>query len=514
MESNSSPTRLETMSRRTAMKAGLAVSLNFVAQPLAARNLQRNDEYDKFDGLDLAELVRNGNLKPEELLDAAISRADTLNPKLNAIVTPCYELARRQIEDGLPEGAPFCGVPFVVKDLSFWMKGVRSTDGSSLYRDNVPKQDDDIVKLYRKTGLVLIGRTHSCEFGLIGSSESQLFGATKNPWDVTRSAGGSSGGTAAAVASGIVPMGSASDGGGSIRIPASCCGLFGMKPTRGRVSLGPRTFEMWEGLAVAHAITRTVRDSAALLDATCRQSGDARAYPAPASNGPFLRQVALAPRRLRIAMITENWANEDLHPECRKGVEQAGRLCESFGHSVVPADDEIQSKIPFASLSSAFGVLWLVSTQLAIDDRLAQLGRGLKDGDVEPVTLNAYERSKSITASQLIQARATIHKSSEQMAQFLANYDMILTPTLGLPPIMLGEWTLERPYNDVAKYCPFTPIANMTGQPAMTVPLHWTNNGLPVGVQFIGRYSDESTLFRLAGQLEKASPWKHRRPQL
>jgi Asp-tRNA(Asn)/Glu-tRNA(Gln) amidotransferase A subunit family amidase len=230
--------------------------------------------------------------------------------------------------------------------------------------------------------------------------------------------------------------------------------------------------------------------------------------------GQFLDQVTRAPRRLSIALIADNWTGEGLHPECRTAVEQAGRLCEQLGHNVVPADKEIREKIPFASLNSAFGIVWHVSAQVAIDDRLAQLGRKLRDDEVEPVTLEAYERAKAITALQLVHARTAIHRSSVQMAQFLSKYDVILTPTLGLPPILLGEWTLERPYKDVLKYCPFTAIANMTGQPAMSIPLHWTTNGLPVGVQFMGRYGDESTLFRLAGQLEQESPWKDKRPSL
>lgn len=473
------------------------------------------DEYTKHDGIGLAELVKQRQVSPEELLEAAIARAEAVNPQINAIVVKLYDRARKQIALGLPDG-PFRGVPFLVKDLGFWMKGVECADGSRLYQGHTPTKNDTVIDRLEKSGLVIFGRTHVPEFGLVATSESVLHGVTRNPWALDRIAGGSSGGTAAAVAAGIVPFGTASDGGGSIRIPASCCGLFGLKPTRCRVPLGPDSFEMWEGLEVAHAITRTVRDSAALLDAASGPApGDG--YCAPTSKRSFLEEISVHPEKLRIALVRSFSPTDDVHPECVKAVVVAERICRSLRHNVDDATRLFQQTIPIQQLSEAFGTVWYVSAEVAARRRLESVGRELRDDDVEPITRWAIEQAEPLTAFDLSMARTIFFDAARKMAEFQGNYDVILCPSLAVPPIEVGRISLSRSdrdamIQDAVAFSPFTALANETGQPAMSVPLHWTANGLPVGVQFFGRFGDEATLFRLAAQLEDAQPWKDRRP--
>jgi amidase/6-aminohexanoate-cyclic-dimer hydrolase len=475
------------------------------------------EEYSKYDGLGLAELVKRREVQATELLERAMARTEAVNGKINAIVLKLYDQAREAILSGLPKG-PFTGVPFLVKDLDFRMRGVVSTEGSRLYADNVADADDTVVQRYRQAGLVIFGRTHSPELGGLPTTESALHGITRNPWNLERTAGGSSGGTAAAVAAGVVPMGSASDGGGSIRIPASCCGLFGLKPTRARVPWGPRIFEIWEGLAEPHAITRSVRDSAALLDASCGPDlGDA--YRAPARERSYLEEVRTPPGRLRVGVALATRPDVVLHPECRKAVEGAAALCESLGHHVEDVTGRLSRTIPTAAIDEAFTVIVIAWTAVYVQDRLAELHRELREGDVEPITRLFVEAGRQPTARDLIRARLTMHECSRIMARFLKDYDVVLTPTLGKPPIEHGILSLSRAdvdgfLADLGAFMPFTPLANWTGQPAMSVPLHWTSDGLPVGVQFLGRFGEEATLFRLAGQLEESQPWSDKLPVL
>jgi Asp-tRNA(Asn)/Glu-tRNA(Gln) amidotransferase A subunit family amidase len=408
-------------------------------------------------------------------------------------------------------------VPFLVKDLGFYMKGVECSDGSRLSKGNVPSQDDTVVKRYRDAGLVIFGRTHSPESGLTAVTESALHGITRNPWNRERTAGGSSGGTAAAIAVGIVPMGSGNDGGGSIRIPASCCGLFGLKPTRARVPWGPNAFELWGGLAISHAITRSVRDSAALLDASAGpELGDAYSAPPPAR--PFLQEVGAPPGVLRVGLTFALNPAVPLHDECRQAAESAAKLCESLGHHVEEVSEGFSRVFALHELHKAVGIIVEVETAAWVKGRLAELKRDLQEDDVEPVTREMAERAKWHTAADMLWARATVHRASRQMAQFQRDYDVILTPTLGKPPVVHGELSLSQSYADFwrhfAEFIPFTPLANWTGQPAMSVPLHSTPDGLPVGVHFFGRFGDEATLFRLAAQLEKAQPWADKRPAI
>lgn len=476
------------------------------------------EEYAKHDALGLAELVRKKDVEPEELLEAAIARAEAVDPKIHAIVLKLYDAARREIANGLPQG-PFTGVPFLVKDLGFWMKDVPCSEGSRLFRGAIPDEDETVVKRFRKAGLVIFGRTRSPEFGLLPTTESTLFPITRNPWNLERTAGGSSGGTAAAVAAGIVPMGSGSDGGGSIRIPASCCGLFGLKPTRSRVPVGPRMQEVFGGMCCYHALTRSVRDSAALLDATSGAAcGDVYAAPANA-DGSFLSQVGKKPKPLRIASVLSTPNLKALDPECRRAVEIAEELCRDLGHNVEPATESFAKAVPWADLMKAMVVIFVAGTTVVIEDRLSQLGRDLGEDDVEPYTRTGWERGKEFTAVDLTRARRSLHESSLRVSEFQRAYDVILTPTLGKPPIPHGIITPRTSDPDVVldeylAFTPFTFLANCTGQPAMTVPLHWTRDGLPVGVHFMGRFGDEATLLRLASQLERERPWKDKRPPI
>ena len=494
---------------------GLAAISGFSASQAFAKPF---DEYDKYDGLGLAELVKNKDVKPEELLDAAIARAEAVDKKINAIVVKLHHEARKTIAQELPEG-PFRGVPFLVKDLLFQMKGVECSHGSRFFRGYKPDHDDTVVQRYRKAGLVIFGRTHSPEFGMTAITDSALHGITRNPWDLGRTAGGSSGGTGAAIAAGIVPMGSGNDGGGSIRIPASCCGLFGMKPTRARVPLGPDRFEGLDGLVVAHALTRSVRDSAALLDATAGpELGDA--YSAPPKPRSFLKEVGSNPGQLKIALAVNAAPDVNVAPDCQEAAKSAAKLCERLGHHVEDVTDLFQKHFPWVELRNAWHTSLETNISAWIHGVLRQQQRQLQKDDVEPVTREIIDRGSRHTAFDLIGARMTFHRMSRLMAKFLedGSYDVILTPTLGQLPVPHGKVSLSGTYqnyaSELAAFQPFTPLANATGQPAMSVPLHWTEDDVPVGVHFFGHFGHEATLFRLAGQLERERPWAMRRPHL
>jgi amidase len=507
------------VNRRQAVQLGgglvlTALAGHTTASPAVPCPLQF-EEYAKYDALGLAELVQKKAVTPEELLDVAIARAEAVNPKINAIVVKLYDEARQAIACGLPDG-PFSGVPFLVKDLLFQMKGVECSHSSRSLQGYKPDQDDTVVQRYRQAGLVIFGRTHSPEFGLTAITDSALYGVTSNPWNRERTAGGSSGGTAAAIAAGVVPMGSGNDGGGSIRIPASCCGLFGMKPTRARVPLGPDLFEGCEGLVVAHALTRSVRDSAALLDATAGPDrGDA--YAAPPQARPYREEIRVAPGRLRVALAVKAAPDQEVGSECRKAAENAAKLCEELGHRVEDVSDRFQQHIPWIDLRDAWHTALEANVSAWILGVLKQQDRELREDDVEPVTREIIDRGQRHAVFDLIGARMTFHRASRLMAEFQEEYDVILTPTLGQLPVPHGQISLSGSYEDyvsgLAAFQPFTPLANATGQPAMSVPLHWAD-GLPVGVHFCGRFGDEATLFRLAAQLEIAKPWNNKRPAI
>jgi Asp-tRNA(Asn)/Glu-tRNA(Gln) amidotransferase A subunit family amidase len=469
-------------------------------------------DYEQYDGLGLAALVKKRAVSSSELLEAAIARCEQRNPALNAVVIPMLDQARTAAKGDVPRG-PFEGVPFLLKDLHLNVPGVRTTNGSSLYAENVPTTESELVARYRRAGLIVFGKSASPEFGLTCTTESRLFGQTKNPWNLAHTSGGSSGGASAAVAGGIVPLANASDGGGSIRIPASCCGLFGMKPTRGRTPLGPDAGEGWAGMSCVHAVTRSVRDSAALLDATAGPDLGAP-YAAQPPLRPWLAEVGAPPGRLRIALDTETWNEAATHADCRAAAEDAARLCESLGHHVERArfaPSSIEELRKAALTVIAANIRW------AIEEGGRKLGREPKQEDVEPGTWLVASLSKGLDAVAYADAVKVLHRTGRELARFLLRYDVLLSPTMGTPPPPLGVLSLSAPDLEaqtrvLMEATGYTQLANTTGVPAMSVPLNWNAAGLPIGAQFIGRHNDEATLFRLAAQLEQARPWSARQP--
>jgi Asp-tRNA(Asn)/Glu-tRNA(Gln) amidotransferase A subunit family amidase len=473
--------------------------------------IPRMQDYESYDALGLAELVRKGETSAEALLDEALARTEAVNPRLNAVNMVWADHARAAISQGLPDG-PFRGVPYLLKDLHAQVAGMPLTFGSRLYRRFVSETDSEITLRYRRAGLVIFGRTTSPEFGLTATTESVLWGETRNPWNTGRTSGGSSGGASATVAAGIIPAAHASDGGGSIRIPASCCGLFGLKPTRARVPSGPHAGEGWGGMSTAHAVSWSVRDSAALLDAV--QGPDPGApYHAPAPERPYLEEVTRAPGRLRIGLQTEAFNGAPTHPECRDAALAAAKLCETLGHQVEPVRLELDS----AALGRAAQVLIASNVQATCEDAAAALGREVSSELVENITFFMVQGARAATAADYARAMRTIHATGRAVESFFTRYDLLLTPTMAAPPVAIGELALaQAPSADyiarIAAATGYTQAFNAGGQPAMSVPLASAKDGMPLGVQFAARFGDEATLFRLAGQLEQAQPWRDRRP--
>lgn len=473
--------------------------------------MAKMEEYTSFDATALAALVRQKQVKAIELMDAAMERIERLNPTLNAVVTPMYEQAR-EAAAGNPPNGPFAGVPFLLKDLGASFAGVRMTMGSAFMRNFVPDHDNELVARLKRAGLIIIGKTNTPELGILATTEPRLFGASRNPWDIHRTPGGSSGGSATAVAARFVPMAHGNDGGGSIRIPASCCGLFGLKPTRARNPLGPDFGDLFSGLVIDHAVTRSVRDSAALLDATAGPDvGDP--YWAPPPVRPFLQEVGADPGRLRIAFTTTTPRGVKVHADCISAVEEAAALCVELGHEVIEAAPEVNGEL----VTQNFIALWSVGCAWTVDGLGFVTGKAPTEDQFEPLTWALYEMGRKQSASSYLISLTFLQRVARDIARFLLKYDVWLTPTLSEPPVPLGTFDSppENPLQGLYRavdFVPFTPICNATGQPAMSVPLYWNADGLPVGVHFIGRFGDEATLFRLAAQLESARPWADRRP--
>jgi len=469
------------------------------------------EEFERRDGLGLAELVRRGEVSAAELLDVAIGRVEARNPQLNAVVSRLYDQARAAVAAGPPDG-PFTGVPYLLKDLGAHVAGAVTSYGSALFKDFVVDHDSEITARLRRAGLVIFGKTNTPEMGLAASTEPRLFGPTRNPWSLAHSAGGSSGGSAAAVAAGMVPMAHATDGGGSIRIPASCCGLFGLKPTRARNPMGPDAGEGWGGASVAHAVTRTVRDSAALLDATSGPDiGDPYWAPPPAR--PFLQEVGRDPGQLRIAITTAPWNGQPVDPECVEAAMAAGRLCERLGHHVEEATPDVDARL----LGQAALVIVGANVRAALEARAAALGRELTAGDVERITWARAMDGHTARAADYARSIGVMHRTGRVVARFFTRYDVLLSPTMCRPPYPLG--VLDLMTEDVEAYTQailgaigFTSLFNSAGNPAMSVPLGWSRAGLPLGVQFAAPFGDEATLFRLGAQLEAEQPWAERHP--
>ncbi|MCI0336144.1 MAG: amidase [Acidobacteria bacterium] len=471
------------------------------------------NELDWLDATAEAELVRKKEIKPIELVEAAVERIERVNPQLNAVITRMYDEARQTATGELQDGT-FTGVPFLLKDLQAAYQGVRMTSSSEYMRDFVPNLDSELVKRYKRAGLIVIGKTNTPELGILPTTEPKLFGPTLNPWDTTRMTGGSSGGSAAAVAAGMVAMAHANDGGGSIRIPASCCGVFGLKPTRARNPLGPHFGDLFSGLIAEHAVTRSVRDSAALLDATSGpELGDPYCAPPPAR--PFIQEVGADPGKLRIAFTTTAPTGVPIHPDCVSAVHEAAKLCAGLGHEVEEAAPQLNGEM----LVNAFMTIWSAGNAWLVDSMSFALGKKPTRENFEPGTWVLIEMGRAQSAPAYLLAVQTIQVFTRRIAQFMEKYDVLLTPTLAEPPLPLGSFdsTAEDPLAGMRRaglFVPFTPLCNGTGQPAMSVPLFWNAEGLPVGTHFVGRFGDEATLFRLAAQLEAARPWMNRRPPI
>ncbi|MGD9043358.1 MAG: amidase [Desulfobacterales bacterium] len=489
-------------------------------------------EYDQFDGLGLAELVKKKEISAAEICEEAIGRIERVNPALNAVITPMYDLAREAVQKNLPDG-PFRGVPFLLKDLLGDFAGVPQTMGSKALKNYIPAQDSEIVKRYKKAGLVILGKTNTPEFGLKGITEPELHGPTRNPWNTEHTPGGSSGGSAAAVAGGMVPMAYANDGAGSIRIPAACCGLFGLKVTRGRTPNGPNHGRTWQGAVVEHVISRSVRDSAAILDAT--QGPDIGApYILPRPRRPYLDEIQQSPESLTIAFDKQSPIDTEVHPECIRAVEQAAGLLEELGHEVEEARPDVDGQ----ALAKGLIILYAGEVAAVIDDLVPLLGRSAKPSDVESITWTLGLLGRTYSAGQIVKAKREWELAARIMGRFHKQYDIYLTPTLAYPPVRIGELdpkpielallkvintfgfgrfllatgAIDKLAVENLSKTPFTSLANFTGQPAMSVPLHWTPDGLPCGLHFMGPYGDEATLLRLAAQLENAQPWFDKRP--
>ena len=468
----------------------------------------------KFAALDAtaqAEMVERGDATAVELVEAAIESIEKLNPILNAVVTPMFDRALDEARTDV--SGSLAGVPYLVKDLIVEIAGVRFTEGSAFFRDNISTYDSELVVRLRRAGLIIIGKTNTPEFGMVPTCEPTLFGPTRNPWDINRSTSGSSGGSAAAVASGMVAAAHGNDLGGSIRYPASACGLFGLKPTRGRNPLGPEYGDAVSGWAVEHALTRSVRDSAALLDATAGPAlGDPYALAAPLR--PFAHEVGADPGHLRIGFTDRTPEGVAGHPDCVAAVREAAELCESLGHELVEVD--LPGLTP--DVGSAIGTVFSAATSWIIAYWVRKVGREPSAEELDPLTHAYYEMGRGVSAADYLLAIEDCQAFSRVVARFLTDVDVWLTPTLASPPLPIGEIvsTAEEPLRALQRGGPTVAyagvVANMTGNPAMSVPLFWNDDGLPIGVHFLGRFGDEATLIRLASQLESARPWAQRRP--
>ena len=487
-------------------------------------------EYGQYDAVGLAELVRKRQVSPTELLDEALARTAAVNPKINAVIHLMEGRAREAIASGLPEG-PLTGVPFLIKDLMTAYAGEPMRKGSRLFEDYVPAADEELTRRYRQAGLVIFGKTNTPELGVTNVTEPELFGPTRNPWNLERTSSGSSGGSAAAVAARIAPAANANDGGGSIRTPASNCGLVGLKPSRGRNPTGPLEPDVWWGFIGEHVVTRTVRDSAAILDAT---AGD---YPQqlmklPAAERAFLDETQRSPGRLRVAYTFDPGLAKTLHAENRRALEATILALQGLGHELV----EVKLPLPPESFVASYTALIAADVAATLRTAPRLVGREASSDNVELATWVLARMGEAQSAADVTEALWTMQTFSRQWLQWAAGFDVLLTPTVGVPPLPIGAYkmsTMQRQglklltalpgsallsqrakvveaFEPVLEAAPYTMVANVTGQPSMSLPLHWTGDGLPMGMLFTARIGDEATLFRLAAQIEQAMPWRER----
>ncbi len=459
------------------------------------------------DAVEQAERVKNGELSALELVEETIERVEELNPALNAVVTKTYEQARELAEK--PLDGPFSGVPILIKNLTP-VNGVRTTYGSILFKDYVPEHDTEVVRRIRQSGMIILGMTNTPEFGLTCTTEPRLHGPTVNPWNHEYSSGGSSGGAAAAVAGGMVPVAHGSDGGGSIRTPASFCGLFGLKPTRGRV---PTSGGAMVGLSTNHALTKSVRDSAAFLDII---DGHAVGEPywSPPKKRPFIEEVGVDPGKLNMALVTRSVEDKDIHSDVERSVRETGELCMEFGHSVEELGIKDVLGDQFQQMVNAFMNIWCTIPASTLVQASMRAGVLPQREWVEDLTWGLYERSRGLSSVDYMLSHGFLEQFGRNLNRFITGYDAILLPTNPEPPFKLGEVNPDpieplKIFDKVIHVSSYTALSNAAGNPAMSVPLGKSSEGLPIGVQFIGQFGDEATLFRLAAQLEKAKPWTY-----
>jgi amidase len=484
-------------------------------------------DYRSYDGLGLAELIKKKEIHPKEVLEEAIQTIEHYNPKLNAVINKFYDKARVQAEKGVDQGT-FAGVPMLLKDITQEIEGEKITSGSKALQSYRAKCDSEYVNQVRKTGVLFLGQTNVPELALMGITEPQYYGPTRNPWNLNHTPGGSSGGSAAAVASGMVPIAGANDGGGSIRIPASYTGIFGIKPTRGRTPVGPTYARYWQGASVDHILSRSVRDSAAMLDEISIYEKYA-AFHAEPFHGSYLKQLEQAPEKLTIAYTVQSPLGTEVHPECIAAVENTAKFLESLGHHVVEKEAPVDgTKIAKSYITMYFGEVAAALTSLE-----EIVGRKIKMNDVEPTTWILSLIGKATSAEEFVLGLREWDKAAIAMENFHDNYDLFLTPTTAHPPSKIGELepknsekmalqitgklrlggllkktgVVEQVVENNLKRTPFTQLANLTGQPAMTIPFHLTKEGLPIGVQFMAARGREDLLFSLAGELEQSDSW-------
>lgn len=492
-------------------------------------------EYRQKDALDLAKLIQKKEITAQELLEIATKRIEEVNPKINAIVHKMPDLAK-EMASQISDKQPFAGVPFLIKDLAIDIKGQPLTDGSRAYQKRISEVDSEFVKRLRAAGFLFLGKTNIPEFGLNPFSEPELHGACRNPWDTNHSPGGSSGGSGASVAAGIVPIATASDGGGSIRIPAAFNGLFGLKPSRGRISLAPFAGQSWGGAVVEGCVSRSVRDSAAYLDAI---AGGIQGDPfiiAPPSK-PYLELIQEVPKKLKVGFSTEHVLGHEVSNDAKDAIKKTIGLLEDLGHEV----EEVKQPYQKEDLTEVFTTILVGQVAADIAKVESYLGRKINKQDVELNTWLLAALGRVYTAEEYVIARRKWNDITRKVAQFHENYDIWLTPTVATPPFQIGELKNtpkeDRQIKNIRRFkfllklarkqglvelladkafskIPFTPIANMTGNPSMSVPLHWSEKGLPIGVMFSGKFGAEDTLLQLAKQLEDAQPWFNKVPEL
>jgi len=463
-----------------------------------------HSEYLSFDALGLAELIRTKQITPSELLEVSIELTEKLDPIINAVPIKHYDLARQHAINHKDNGL-FQGVPFLLKDLNNNLEGTITSGGSRVLNNIKADHTSELVKRTINSGLNIFGKTNSPELGLTVTTEPVLYGPTKNPWDLDRSSGGSSGGASAAVASGIIPMAQASDGGGSIRIPASCCGLFGLKPTRARTPLGPASLEGWGGQSIFHCVSVSVRDSAALLDLTSGHEKGAP-YRSAHQEKSFLEQINIEPGNLKIGFLET--PNTEIDADVKGIMNQTINLCEKLGHSVE------STSLDFSSDEISLAIITIISANVAyvVKSQSLQTKRDISNNFFENVTLQMAENGNNFSASDYVNAIKINHKLGQELEKMFEEFDILLSPVLASPPVKIGHIDMNttdmKTYIErLSKYSPFTGIFNQSGQPSMSVPLYRTKNDLPVGSMFSAAFGNENLLFSLAGQLEKAEPW-------